>query len=891
MTSDTELIIHNLFEDSARRYPEKTCIQIKHGDAWRRITYADARRDALKTARFLRDEGAGAGEAAVLISENCPEWIIIYLGMMYAGVVCVPIDAQAGGDELESCAADCGARIMFCSEEILARKVSPRLKEKLARIVVIAEGDAADGRCVSFLRVLAGTAPQSVDGWAAPDDTALLIYTSGTTARPKGVMLSHKNICSNFKSIEALRLCAPSDNFLALLPFHHTYPLMVTVIVPLSYGAVITCAPPGFKPQDLHTAIREACVTIVVGVPQLFTLLHAALSARIDKIPRIARAAALPLIRRAVRASFAGVRVFLSGGARLDPAVARRLSMWGLKVIEGYGLSESSPVVTFNPPRRVKFCSVGKVIPGVQVKILNPDTRGEGEILVRGGNVMKGYYKDEKLTVETIRNGWLHTGDVGYLDRDGYLFITGRLKEVIVLPSGKNIYPEEIEICYGQSPYIKEMCIVGRPLRAPVAGESLFAVIRPDLEYFRQKSEANIAQKIRWELDNLGRHLPPYKHIMGFMLVKEELPRTILKKLRRYEVKRRYLDQDIMRRQPEALVLSVEDRELLSRQTSRRIVSYISGRVKKAVTPDSHLEIDLGIDSLTRVEIGLGLEEMLKLHISDDVLYSVATVRDVLIKVGEISAGVQAQPAGPEGTESRASWKELLKISPPQGFRDKIRLEMTAADIFLNACAQFVFACVMNICWFLRVRSRAHLPSEGPFLICPNHASYLDGFAIYCALPFKTLMNTYFLGYSRIFEYPLFRWAIKPGRLIPIDPASDLISALQAVSWALARKKAVCIFPEGERAISEELEEFRKGVGIIIKELGIPVVPAYIKGSHRSWPRTQRLPNIFRPVKVIFGPLRTAQELQAEGDTYEMIAQKLRREVENLEKPDVRPSG
>ncbi len=643
--NEHEALIHRLFDRSVAAYPEKTAVQIKQDGQWRRFSYRRLQETAYATARFLREEKCLKQDRAVLILENLPEWMGIYLGMMYAGVVCVPLDPQSGAQEVPACIKDSQARIIFCSAQIFTEKVSPWLKSFPLRVVIVgAQGAPQNGNIDfgSLLKKGAGDRPDHVD--ISSDDTASLIYTSGTTDRPKGVLLSHKNICANAESIRQLHIIRRDDILLALLPLHHTYPFMVACILPLSIGACVTCVPRGFKPQELSAIMREAGITIFVGVPQLFSLLHAGIGQKIKSIPPVIRSLILPFARRKVRTELGGrLRLFASGGARLDPAIARELPAWtGVRLIEGYGLTETSPVVTFNPQRRVKIGSVGKPIPGVRIMIRNPNERGEGEILVRGDNVMKGYYKNDALTAEVIEDGWLHTGDLGYIDRDGYLFITGREKEVIVLPSGKNIYPEELESFYGHSPYIKEICVVDKSTGS--GGEMLFAVILPDFEYFRQKNETAVKQRISRELEVLAKGLPPYKHIMGFMLVREELPRTTLKKLQRYEVRRRYLDTQSTDEEVETLVLTDEDKKLLELESTRRIIAAISQRLKKQVTLASHLEIDLGIDSLTRVEIGLELEKLFGIHIPDDVLYSVVTVRDVAMQIDAIIRNPPAYP-------------------------------------------------------------------------------------------------------------------------------------------------------------------------------------------------------------------------------------------------------
>jgi long-chain acyl-CoA synthetase len=527
-------------------------------------------------------------------------------------------------------------------------------------------------------------------------------------------------------------------------------------------------------------------------------------------------------------------------------------------------------------------------LPDVQVKIFNPDKDGLGQVLIKGPNVMQGYFRNPQLTSQVIKDGWLYTSDLGFIDKEGYLILVGREDEIIVLSSGKNIYPDELEEYYLQSPYIKEMCVILKQEKSfGHIKDSLFAVIVPNLEYFMQQREANIREKIRWTLETFGRNIPSYKHIMGFTLTKEELPRTPLRKIKRFAVTEKYLRERPAEIKEEKRVLTDEDRAILKKDIARRIMDYISRGVGNPVDLDSHLEIDLGIDSLTRVELGLGLEALLKIKIPDELLYSVATVKDVILNIEGLMSGA---PAVAEAREAlKKSWNQILRESPLPPILKKIKLDFGPLENSLERLFKYIFVFIFRFFWLLRIEGKDNLPGQGPYLICPNHASFLDGLFIFCCLPFKIAMNTYFLGYQKIFEHPLLGWINKDARFLSVDTSVHLIEAMQAVSFVLWRRKIACIFPEGIRSIDANIKEFKKGVGILIKELDIPVVPVYIRGSHQSWPRGTRLPR-FYPVKVIFGKAVTLKELingarqrsEASPDSYESIARQLREEVLKL---------
>ncbi|MFA5355883.1 MAG: AMP-binding protein [Candidatus Omnitrophota bacterium] len=866
------MVIPRLFAHAVSGFPDKTALQAKREGKWLRFSYKQLEENTFKIAGFLVTEGLKKGDKAALIMENRPEWAVIYLGIVHAGCACVPLDVQLSKAEIKNLIADSGAKVVFCSREIFADKIKDNINESLSRAVIFEDMDTGS---MTYDKILM---PEVM-----PEDIASLIYTSGTTAKPKGVLLSHANICANYMSIAKLNIAASSDNALSVLPLHHTYAFMVTFIVPLFLGATVTYSP-GLKSEEMARVMREGRVTILVGVPQLFSILHGLISERIKKIPSFLLPFILPHIRAKARLRLGGdLRLFVSGGARLAPCIGRELSRFtGIKIIEGYGLTETSPVVTLNPLNKVKFGSCGRPIPGVEVKIIGPDNTGTGEVLIKGPNLMRGYFKHEDWTRSVIKDGWFYSGDLGYMDKENYLFLVGRKKEVIVLSSGKNIYPEELEQYYAGSPYIKEICVIQRREERPGGPvEALHAVVVPDLEYFRQKNESNIRSRIRWEMENCSRDMPSYKRVMGFTITKEELPRTALRKIKRYAVKEKYLysaAQDEMRGAPSA----EDDNDIVRKDIAEKVINYISGQLKRPVYPRSHLEIDLGIDSLTKVELGLGLEGVLNIKIPEEVLYGASTVKELILGVSALFGDKRTQdsPAGGTGVE----WGKIL-LSAEEDLIKGIKIKPSLPDRLAAWALKIIFLSVFRVFWFLRIKGADNLPAHGPYLICPNHSSYLDGFIVFSSLPARDAAEVFFLGYSDILEHPLIKPTTKAARLIPVDPDTNLVRALKAVSFVLAKKKIACIFPEGRRSVDENTAEFKKGVGILIKELNIPVIPAYIKGSYRSWPRGKKLPRLC-PLKIVFGRPFLAAELMERGiagkDDYETIAVNLREEVMKL---------
>ncbi|MFH1355425.1 MAG: AMP-binding protein [Candidatus Omnitrophota bacterium] len=882
------LIIHKLFSNAVSDFSERIALQIKKDNSWKRFTYKEVETSSLKLATYLVKQGCKKGDFAALILENRPEWPIIYFGILYAGLGCVPLDPQLSRKEIENFLNDSSSKVIFCSQNIFREKIGKNIGNKLERVIILDSIDGISGNLIKFSGIENVNSDLSVLPAVSPEDTASLVYTSGTTAQSKGVLLTHKNICSNFQGIQVRKVFFPSDNTIAILPLYHTYAFMATLIAPLLLGAKVTYCPLSFKPSELSSIIKEAEVTVLTAVPQLLFLLYKGIAEKTKKIPPFLMPLFLPLIRNKVRKQFGkNFRLLVSGGARIEPKVAKSLSqLMGVKLIEGYGLTETSPIVTLNPPERQKFGSVGKTLPGVKIKIVEPDESGVGEVVIQGPNVMAGYFKRPDLTSQVIKDHWFYSGDLGYIDKDGYLFLSARKKDVIVLSSGKNIYPEELEEHYIRSPYIKEICILPKTEeRFGRLIDSLYAVVVPDFEYLRKRNEVNIQAKVRWDIENLGKELPSYKHIMGFVITKEELPRTSLKKIKRYEVSKKFANFESLKEEVKPEVVSQEDTNILTQDIAKKIISYLTSELKKPINLNSHLEIDLGIDSLSKVELILGLEALFSVKIPEEALAKVSTVKELILRVLEITEeGTTSEEIREEAANT---WSEILREQPEGKTLAKISLVPRFLDTVILWVIIKAFFYIFKVFWLLRVQGKERLPSKGPYLICPNHASYLDGAVLISSLPFKYVMNTFSLGYSDIFEKPAFRWAIKLAHLIPIDPNTNLTEAMQAIAYVIRHDKMACIFPAGRRSIDENVQEFKKGVGILIKELDIPVVPAYIKNSHKSWPRTSRLPRL-TALKVIFGRPITWKELIAKQgkaeftDDYAAIAQGLREEVMKL---------
>jgi long-chain acyl-CoA synthetase len=824
---------------------------------------------------LLADYDVHKGDRIAIVSENRPEWCASYIAAVGLGCIAVPIDIQLGSDEIRKLLIDSETKTAFCSN---------KTESNLLRSI---EGTGI--RKVNFdgkaILPLSRSVSPSFHQTVAPGDIASIIYTSGTTGKPKGVLLTHGNFCSDAAALIRVDLVTRNDNVLSVLPLHHTYPFMCTFLVPLFLGATITFGP-GLKAPDLLAAIKENGVTVLVGVPRMFDMLSNGILSRIREQGGVLSGVLFGLFRlsgvlrrrfginigrivfASVHKNFRGVNFFASGGARLAPQVMSDLEALGFTVLEGYGLTETAPVITFNPIEKRKPGSAGKPLPGVEIKVMD-----DGEILAKGPMVMKGYYENEEATRDVIKDGWLFTGDLGHVDEDGYLFITGRKKEVIVLSSGKNIYPEEVERAYIAISLIKEICVAGIEHDGTV--DAIQAVIVPDVEYAKQHSIGNINDELSWKISEVSAGLPEYMRIRGYTLSSEPLPRTPLGKLRRFMV------QDFFRKRERPAEAGLEeDLQLMEDPVGRKVVECIRPLTEEGVIihASDNLELDLGFDSLTKIGLIASLEGVFAAQLPEAFISEAHTVGDIVaalksLQGADTSGRAGAQESYPKKSNdfsgTQVSWMAILDKEPSAADANKIGYAQRPAELALLYVLLMGIKLFCKIMFRLKVEGREHIPEEGPFVITPNHASYLDGFIIAASAPFSTFRKLYFLGMQEFFTGGIKSWVARMGHVIPIDAEIYLNKALQLSSYVLKSRKSLCIFPEGGRSFDGSVMQFKKGIGVLALEMDAPVVPAYIDGTFRALPRGSFFIRPV-PVRVVFGEKILPSRIMVKDDTSDL---------------------
>jgi long-chain acyl-CoA synthetase len=550
-------LVPELLEYAAERYGERPFLLRHNAGAWSGYSFVAAARAVWAFAALLEHEGVRPGARVALQSDNRPEWGLAYLAVLAAGAVVVPLDAQHKDLEVGEILAFAEATHAVCDAHHLPVLHAARLARRPGLRLVTLDPEPGLPHWDLAQQEYAEAPPPMPE--AGANDLAVLIFTSGTTGQAKGVMLSHANLLANVESVARALEFGAADRFLSILPLHHTFEATGGLLCPLRVGASV-CTARGLASRELREDMASSGATLFIGVPLLYEKLMTALDKGIDDAPlgrrlfarallgtsrlvrqatglRLGHVLARPLRRKA---GLDRLRMFITGAAPFAPEVFWRYIDFGWPMLEGYGLTETSPVVCANRPPHPSPGAVGWPMPGIEVKIHDPDPEGDGEIAVRGPNVMLGYWRQPELTAEVLRDGWFHTGDLGRVQGDGRVRITGRLKNMIATAAGKKIYPEEIEVQLANSPYVLEVVVAGgQDLRGE--REEVQAHVVPNLpaleELARSKAcacdDAFVERVLKAEVETLCEALAPYKRVKRVFVRRLEFAKTTTGKIRR----------------------------------------------------------------------------------------------------------------------------------------------------------------------------------------------------------------------------------------------------------------------------------------------------------------------------------------------------------------------
>jgi long-chain acyl-CoA synthetase len=883
---------------SALQSPLSSVITTADGHTVESFTYQQLRRFADGVGEWLVCSGIGAGVAGgtrcAILAFNSPSWVATFLGIVASGNTAVPLDTAFTAYQVGKLLDDCGATLLFADERCFAVA-----QEAIAgRPIQLATLETQHEDLPYVVDMVLDAHPDFVPVQVQSDDVLAIIYTSGTTSDPKGVMLTDGNLTAELECVHRFVHVGPGDGLLGVLPLFHVLAQMVNIYLPLGNGAKVVFLD-SLNTQELTLALRERGITIFCCVPQFFYLIHERIFGEVSKKGRLAEKIFAVMLKLSAISQKMGfnlgkvffkkvhvqlgpqIRFFVTGGSRFDAQIGRDIEALGFQMLQAFGMTETTSGCFCTPLEANVMGSIGPPLPGLQAKLIDPklDENGQlvGEIALSGPTIMKGYYNRPEATAEVLKDGWLYTGDLGYVDDRGNYFITGRAKDVIVLSSGKNIYPEEIESYYLRSPWIKELCVLGLESRKPgePLSERLHGVIVPNFDVLREHKIVNIREVIRYDVDGISATLPATKRILSYDIWQDDLPRTTTRKLRRNEIEKKllamYASGKVEEITAKERAFSDDDRIWLATpdvQRALKVIADAAGKDRqKQIHPDDSLELDLGLDSMERVELLTDLTHSMGAEVEDSVASEVYTVRE-LVDVVRKNMGKAARQAPGWSTvfEGETTDPEVLAITH----------ERPVVGFFWWLCGKGV-KWASHVLFKLRVEGMENLP-EGPCVICPNHSSYMDAPILTAALPWKAFHNVFYVGTSEIFGSGAMRKFAQFLHLIPVDPDSNLVPAMRAGAYGLRAGKILVMYPEGERSIEGPPKKFKKGAAILSLHLNVPIIPVAEFGFHQCWPRGKGFQG-FHPLRIRVGKPIYPDLSEKPEQAYERLTEELRSQV------------
>lgn len=878
----------DLFDTSVKRFPTRVAMRIERDGRKEQYTFEDVNELTSRAAGFFAENGIAQGSRVILYSHNMPEWGMTYFGILKSGATAIPIDPASSVAEIVNFAK---------AGEASAIVLSPKLAVENPDLKTSFKDAGLDVKVWTF-----------ADVFEMPDETeeakrnallppkihsnaiASLIFTSGTTGTPKAVMLSHKNFVNMISMLSSVLDMSITDGVLSVLPMHHTFEFSAGFLTPFSNGTQITYLNE-LTAEDLSRTIENGHVTGMVGVPALWEMLHRRIKTRLrergDWIADLADNVIDfnawirdntpfnlgPIVFFPIHQGMGGkMRYLISGGSASSEKVQKDLHGLGFTVLEGYGLTESSPVLTVaRPGNKLLKGSVGKPLPGVEVKIDNPDDNGVGEVLARGQNVMVGYYNNDEATEAVLQDRWLRTGDLGKIDEDGNLFIVGRSKDVIIDSNGKNIYPDEIEDLYGKSSFIKELSVVGMP--DGDGGEKIAALVVPDYEHDIALSRAEANKKVEEHFREVSAGIPFFKRVKVLHLTPFELPRTATRKVKRPEVVE--MLQTLEERSKKKTKTIVESKSDDNAVWIRKIVASVSNRPLSDVAVEDKLA-DLGFDSLMFVELQAAVEDAGGRVISPDTLNEIQTVRELLTAINRVDKSKKL------ADEPRAEEKKD---------DDEIYIPSLVRRAG-NAAVQLATDTLYNTVLDTSIDGAGNVPRHVNFIVAPNHTSHLDTGLVKRALGEMAEQTVAVAAADYWFDTKYKRAYMNNfTTLVPIERTGSLRQSLRHVTQILNDGYNALIFPEGGRQESGQIAEFKPIIGYLALNQKIGILPIYIWGTYDAFPKGMIVPprkSIGAKIGAKVGHFLSYDELKKMTDgipnteAYRLIAARVQHEVENM---------
>lgn len=896
---------YDRFVECAERWPNNVALEIQRHDQLESVTYSELRCMAESVGRWVNKRGFAPGSRLAILADNHPRWVAAYLGIIASGCAAVPLDTALHTDQISKLLKDSGALAIFVDA-----KHSPAVHLAAAELkigCVLMDPDRMKDpinttEWLGNLPEIFHTGPATFKpAPAKDDDLASLIYTSGTTADPKGVMLTHANFLGEVEAVFNWVDIGPDDALLGVLPLFHILAQMANLLLPLVKGSRVVYLET-LNTTELMRALKERNVTAFAVVPQFFYLIRDRIFQEVAKrgaltknvfsgmiaLNRTLRKLGInagPILFRKIHDTLGPkMRYLVTGGSRFDPEIARDFRDLGIDILQAYGLTETTAAVYANSPTNNVIGSVGQALKGIEGKIVSPRPQEDGgpavgEVALRGPVVMQGYWNRPDATAAAIRDGWFHTGDLGYFDAHRNLFLTGRLKEVIVLSNGKNVYPEEIEAHYLKSPYIKELAVIGLE---GMGEDRLHAVIVPNFDVLRQRKVVNAKEVIRYDIESLSQQLPSTKRVGSYEIWQEDLPRTTTRKIKRFEVEKRVEanqgkklgdESDIPPEKP----LTPDERAWLDRPDVQRALKNLREAAPNApanIRPTHNLELDLGLDSMQRVEALTQLEQELGGNVDESRVGEIYSVRDLVDAVLASAAAGESSPR-----ERFAGWKAILAEEPTDPEVLALATDAPGFNTFWYPLSRLIDLLARDL-FRLRVSGLENLPAQGPFIVSSNHQSYLDPVVLAGVVPRRILRNSFAVGTSEIFGQGFMRRLARWIRVIVVDPDANLVPAMRAGAFGLRQGRILVLYPEGERSIDGTPRIFKKGTAILSIHMQVPIVPVAIDGFYDAWPRGKSFIQKFARLKMVIGkPISPPPESEASEEAYEKLTAELKAKI------------
>jgi long-chain acyl-CoA synthetase len=913
---------------AAQARPEKIAMVAPSPAGVETITFGAMLQQIRALAYRLTQEQIGFGDHVALIGENHPHWALAYLGTLLRGAIAVPLDPAATVETLTNFLDDSQAKVAFVAPSSFDKfhAVCERLGRKIPAVALTPSSTTNVEQVNNLLHTVNGFA--SFADWAstpvppefanAPlpaqaNDIAGLMYTSGTTGTPKAVPITHGGIYAEAVGVQEALNISEHEVVLSLLPLFHVYSQVVNLWLATIIGAQVY-----YVTELSSTAIEQALhasrATALVGVPRLWYLFHKKIFDQVQVQPALVRWLFAALLRlngwlrdglkvnagqwffRRVHAGFGGrLHLAVSAGASFDADVARDFHRLGLTILQGYGLTETTGAATVTRFEDNLIGSVGQAIRGVEIRLAQPDKDGVGEVLIRGPIVTPGYYHNDAANAAAFtQDGWYRTGDLGRFDARRHLFIVGRSKDVIKLPSGKNVFPADVEAHYEHSPLVSEVCVLGVKDEAAkfARAEKLVAVVVPNFDYLKAQGIANAREWVTWELDGRGRELPEYQRVRDYVLRSEPLPRTTTRKLKRFEVQR-WLENagtpaTANTRDWQRFKLNAADRALLDSPAGQIVLTAIRRQKPQAalIHPAMNLELDLGLDSLARAECSVSIEHALNANFAPEAVAAALTVGEWIALTQQHCGAAKSVEQDTILLHTSVNWHNILNAVPADLPDVKPILARKPLTIW---CAwvilKVIYLCARVFCR-MKVEGRDVVTTlPPPYLVCPNHQSFLDGLIVCSVYPRKLLPYIFHVGTTVYFTGRFGSWLARTFNIVPVDADTALLRALRASAAGLRAGRVLNLYPEGQRTFDGRLGEFRDGAAILATELNLPIVPVALDGMHRVWPRGSKL---IRPAKVRLGfgaPIMPAEASPADASRearYQALTRLLKQRIQQM---------